>query len=289
MAIIYDSEPVDTQIFNWSDTIDIEGIFKDINDYLKRNNQMLRLLSGDTNMSISSFGKVSQLTEEEELYLRLLNIKSEDIKKITENGIQNNNIRSFPLGIVKNFPSGILSYNYKNSLFTSVFVYSDSDEEYNKDSEKINNTKRDVTVFNLIEDMISLYLRQCEKIPNSIGTSNICLSRTITISDCKFILYYYYYLFNTLIKYLPRSVIMMILKYRIDNMDNDKKIIPGYDILEKIIDICYDNIDLNDYDSRSKVLDILQEIYFSCIKISDDLDEYEMSMLYDLGGSEEND
>ena len=74
MAIVYDPEPAG-QIFNRSDIIDIEGVFTDLYSYLKQNNKMFKLLSGDEeSVSLSSFNKITHLTEEEELTFRLMNL-----------------------------------------------------------------------------------------------------------------------------------------------------------------------------------------------------------------------
>ena len=126
--------------------------------------------------------------------------------------------------------------------------------------------------------MMGTYLLFEKNVPLVTGTSNICLSRSITASDCKFILYYYSCLFMTLVKYLPESVILKILEYRIKE-DSDTMIIPGYDVLKNLLDEIYNSISLDDMNDRPRIMNLLQSIYYSCIATYDAIDEFEMSIL----------
>ena len=285
MALVFDISE-SNQIFNWSDTINIEKAFSDAYTRIYNCDLLAELLSGSNELQMRDFRSINQLSVEEEATLRLMNLSDEDIKKILKDSIQCKNFRLLPLGIPKNLPSPIITYKYGDETLTSIFLYSDTDE-YNEESEVININKSNVTVINLIENIITSYLSEHYNIPISSDAANICMSRSITISDCKFILYYYYYLLYSLSTHISRNSIMQIFEYRINNSDNGHAIIPGKEVIEKILDTVYETkrLDLG----REKILELMIDIYNSCNLLSDIIEEYELSLFdFDVEGSEQH-
>lgn len=280
MAIAYNNMDV-KQIFNWSDTIDIDNMFRIVLDKMKHYNPLFRLLSGDTDVSMTYFRRISKLSDEEIVTLKLMNFNDEEIKNICTNAIEFDNVRSLPLGIVKNTPSPIISYNRTNYILTSVFLYSDLDDD-NPESEKINDARRCASVFNLVESMLTTYLLSEYKIPVDRATSTIYMGNTFTISDSKFILKYYYTLFSIIINYISRETILSIINSRIINPDTEDYILPGYDSIEKILDLAYDN-DI----STNNQIDMMQRIYNECNIIVNEMDNLEAEALSDFGGEDE--
>lgn len=273
------------QTFDWSDTIYIEDIMKNIYDNSKCYTPVYQLLSGDVDVVMSSFRKISQLSDEEEVTLKVMNLSDEEINTIRSNVLQFRNVRLLPLGVIKNVPSPIISYKYKDQTLTSVFIYSDSDGG-DIESERINIIRRTVSVFNLIEDMISTQLSEDFKIPIPKDSTTVYLKKYTNISDAKFIFVYYYYLFMILVKFLSRNSILDIIKTRIENPENgDDFIIPDQDILTEILDMVYESSFENL--SRNKKISMVHKIYVSCEAYSTIIDNYDELLATADGGNEE--
>ena len=285
MALVFDISE-SNQIFNWSDTINIENVFSAAYGRLYECDLLAKLLSGNNEVQMKDFRSINQLSVEEETTLRLMNLTDEEINKILRDSIQYKNFRLLPLGIPRNMSSPIITYKYGDETLTSIFLYSDTDE-CDKDSVAININKSNATIFNLIENIIIYYLSDHYNIPISTDSINICMPRSVTISDCKFILYYYYYLLYALTEYLSKNSIMQIFEYRINNSDSGHAIIPGKEVIEKILNIIYENESLDL--SRKKVVELMIDIYNSCNLLSDVIDEYELSLFdFDPEGGEQN-
>jgi len=285
MALVFDISD-SNQIFNWSDTIDIEQAFSNAYIRLYKCDLLASLLSGNDKLQMSDFRKINRLSVEEEVTLKLMNLTDDQIIKIRNDSIQCENFRLLPLGISRNMPSPIMTYKYGEETLTSVFLYSDTDD-YNKESEIININRTNATIFNLIENIITFYLSEHYNIPISTDATNICMNRSVTISDCKFILYYYYYLLYTLSSYLSKNSIMQIFEYRINNSDNGHAIIPGKEVIEKILNMIYETDRLEI--SRDREVELIIDIYNSCNLLSDIIDEYELSLFdYEVEGSDQN-
>jgi hypothetical protein len=285
MALVFDISE-SNQIFNWSDTINIENAFSSAYRRLYDCDLLAELLVDNSNVQMRDFRSINQFSVEEEVTLRLMNLSDQDIDKILKDSIQYKNFRLLPLGIPKSMPSPIISYKYGDETLTSIFLYSDTDES-EKESKTININKSKATVFNLIENILTSYLSEHYNIPISTDALNICMSRSITISDCKFILYYYYYLLHVLSTHLGKSTILQIFEYRINNSENGHAIIPGKEVIEKILNTVYENdrFDL----SKDKEVELMIDIYNSCNLLSDVIDEYELSLFEFEGSGKQND
>jgi hypothetical protein len=80
---------------------------------------------------------------------------------------------------------------------------------------------------------------------------------------------------------------MQIFEYRINNSDNGHAIVPGKEVIEKILNMIYETDRLEI--SRDREVELIIDIYNSCNLLSDIIDEYELSLFdYEVEGSDQN-